>query len=76
MRKLADLMTSEIDEVNAIIDYELNPDSQMKLPEIGKLSLESQQPSVSRRFGGIQVILEDGDDQKNIFSTSDANIFD
>lgn len=35
VRRLSPLMTSEINEINAVIDYEL-----MLLPDIGKLSLE------------------------------------
>jgi hypothetical protein len=41
VRKLADLHSSEIVEIDSVIAYELNPHKQMVLPEIGKLSLES-----------------------------------
>lgn len=53
IRKLADLHTTEIEEINKVIAYELNPHKQMELPEIGKLSLESQIPAKAvRKFGG------------------------
>jgi hypothetical protein len=72
VRKLADLATDDINEINAVIAYELNPNKQMILPEIGKLSLESNLPA-QREFGRRQSIFDDADDPKNIFPTADHN---
>lgn len=70
MRKLADLKSDLLSEINQVIVYELNPHKQMSLPEIGKLSLESIAPAQQRMLASRR-ILEENDDRTNVFMMSE-----
>lgn len=78
VRKLAVLNSSDIYEVGAVIEHELKPHRKMQLPEIGKLSLEAiNQHDATRRQKGIQIILDEPDNQNNLFQEPDsAGVFE